>query len=195
MEERTPAVLFHQRRARNTDAFVRVLANHPYYSNEVWEGVKALVYHPAGLDLSRTVGTSANLVHHMAERCPVAWLEHLSRQDDAQAAFRVVDDRGWTPLHHAVGRGSPEVVAFLIDQAPELLNQVDSENSTPLTIAIDRRPLHEGRWGVLEALLRAGAEGDAVSMMKRFYPRDTGAHERLEELVSLVQSELRGPPK
>lgn len=196
MEERTPAVVFHDLRTRNTKIFFHLLLGDVVFRQEQ---MNALVHDPAGLDLTITDEDKMSVVHHMAATGAVAWLKHLSRQEDAQKAFCAVDHAGWTPLHFAVKNSHVEVVEFLIQNAPEILNEQTFNGFSPLFIAMtachSSGVTHEKGWQVLEVLLRAEAEGDAMSMMKRAHPHETTLHERLETLLSSVQSELRGPPK
>jgi ankyrin repeat protein len=71
------------------------------------------------------------------------------------------DNRGWTPLHEAVGGGRLEVVAFLIDRGG-LIDDPTTVGSTPLHIAAGA-----GYRNLVQLLIERGAEVNPTATLGR----------------------------
>lgn len=192
MEEQNPAMLFHDQRMANTQAWLQLLSNQPH-ACATRSSMERLVRHPAGLDLSVTDAEGKNVVHHMTRLEHLPCLKHMITQDknDPQAtqkACQQPDRQGITPLHIAVEKHCNEIAYFLIDQvSPESLEAKDYRHLSPLHMA-----LRTQQWDVLEAMLCAGAQGNVMDWVE---PHDASTRAKVASILDRAEQSFRGPPK
>jgi ankyrin repeat protein len=82
-------------------------------------------------------------------------LECLKLLVKAGAKLDAKDSQGGTPLHKAAGAGNPNVVAYLLAQAPDTVNERDTYQGAPIHSAA-----FSGHAAVVKLLLSAGARVD-----------------------------------
>ncbi|MDX1569566.1 MAG: ankyrin repeat domain-containing protein, partial [Xanthomonadales bacterium] len=107
--------------------------------------------HAAGSPIDEPMGQTTPLMAAM--RAPTAQQgEIVGFLLAGGASLDAVDEKGWTPLHHAAAHATRETVSALVTAGAELEAE-DNEHLTPLGVACAR-----ARWGNAARLMEAGAE-------------------------------------
>lgn len=78
---------------------------------------------------------------------------HLAVVERLLGAATIKDEMGQTALHRAATLGRTEIVASLVGGAPEILNWIDSEGKTAISLAKE-----EGHQSTVNCLLELGAD-------------------------------------
>lgn len=94
-------------------------------------------------------------------RCDISY--HVAGNEGYNGIYaNSKDDCGNTVLLDAVIRGTPEMVAFLIENGADV-NEANACGFTPLLLCVDNRSDENGGAEILKLLLDAGADAHAIS--------------------------------